>query len=153
MGKDPCPGTCKKKRGLAQNVKVTKVSPPTQNCPKLTEADAKAAIEADVIDEYSFPEYELVGCTKENCTCGASNWPKPDWQTDTFDWELDKEIPKNGDKPAHTCTYQISGTVETCVQMIEGPCRVRQLKKGKTPKKKSKAGKVKPQARRGGRRG
>jgi hypothetical protein len=143
MGTDPCPNaTCKKKRGLAQKVTVATVSPPTANCPAVTVADALAAIQADVLDEYSFPEYEVVGCVKENCICGAKDWPVPVWQTDTFDWELDKEIPKTPDKPARTCTYQITGTVETCVQLIEGPCRAHKLKKGKTPKKKGKAGKV-----------
>ncbi len=154
MGKDLCPGTCKKKRGLAQNVKVTDVSKPTDKCPALTLADVQAAIAADVQDDYSFPEYEVVGCAHENCTCGAKDWPAPVWITENFEWEYDKEIPKDGDKPARTCTYQIKGTVETCVQLIEGPCKASSRKKGKTPKKKSKkAGKFRPRARARARRG
>jgi hypothetical protein len=144
MGTDPClNSTCKKKRGKARNPQVTKVSAPAADCPKLTNAQALAEIQADVIDEYSFDAYEITKCSLPNCVCGItdSSWPKEEWETQKFEWELEKTIPAQGAKKAHTCTYQIEGTVETCVQLAEGPCKAFKLKKGKTPKKKAKAGK------------
>lgn len=135
MGKDHCPGTCKKKESQAKNVSVTDVSAPITNCPKLTSQQAQAAIQADVIDDNTYTT-ELEKCKDEKCPCVYPSWDKPDFNTLQFDWDLreEVEVTVEGKKKKITCDYKIAGTVEVATRVVEGFCRGKKVK-GKTTKK------------------
>lgn len=122
-----CKGICKKQESDAQLVKVTSVKKLNDLCPDLSNEDAQDYIENDVLNDQK-GVIDLSDCHGD-CHCEwdpPPPWPNK-WTKTPFDWQLTLENDLS-------CKYEVEGTVETKVRVIEGKCTPRVVKGGSTHK-------------------